>query len=496
MYGLLAETIETDPERTWAEFTLNPLAKWSDGMPVTPEDVIFTYELLTEKGRPPYNRRMNRIASIEKTSERKVRFTFNESSDREFPLIVALTAILPEHATDVETFGRSTLTPMIGSGPYLIGEIEPGESIVFNRRDDYWGRDVPAKRGFDNYRTIRVEYFRNQNALFEAFKKGISDVYPESDPVKWETGYDFPAVEDGLIKKSAFASSRPEPMFAFFFNTRREVFADRRVRAALAMLFDFEWVNRNLFGGRYSRTGSFWQNSDELSALGRPANEKETALLAPYPDAVQQNVMDGTYKPVVSDASGRDRRVLRAALEKLSEAGYAIVDGRLEKDGQQLSFEIMTSNLGEEKMALAYRRSAESLGIAVDVRTVDDAQFQQRRQSWDFDITAGSLSASLSPGAEQFFRWGSQSRDAEGSFNYAGTAEPAIDAMIEAIVNARSRDDFAAAVRAFDRILISGHYVIPLYHIREKWVAHRDHIQYPGYTPLYGYDLATWWSEK
>jgi peptide/nickel transport system substrate-binding protein len=496
MYGLIAETIETDADRTWAEFTINPLAKWSDGVPITPEDVIFTYEILTEKGRPPYNSRTKRIDKIEKTGERKVKFTFNELADREFPLIIGLTPVLPKHAIDPETFDSSPLEIPVGSGPYLIEKVEPGTRIVYKRDPDYWAKDLPSKRGFDNYESITVEYFRDQTALFEAFKKGIVHIYPEGDPVKWQTAYDFPAVDDGKVIKSSFSSARPESMLGFFFNTRRDQFADPKVREALAMLFDFEWANTNLFGNQYNRTGSYWQNSEELSALGRPADDREKALLAPYPDAVLPEVLDGTYAPSKTNGSGRDRRVLRAALKKFGEAGYAIEDGKLARDGIPLEFEIMVSGLGEEKMALAYKRSAESLGIAVSVRAVDDAQFQKQRQIWDYDVTVASLSASLSPGAEQLWRWGSQSRDAEGTFNYAGASEPAIDAMIEAMLRAREREDFAAAVRALDRILISGHYVIPLYHIREKWVAHWAHIKYPENTPLYGYQLPVWWSEK
>lgn len=496
MYGLIAETIETDPDRTWAEFTINPKAKWSDGEPITPEDVIFTYEVLTEKGRPPYNRRMERIEKIEKTGPNKVKFTFNDQADREFPLIIGLMPVLPKHAINVATFDQSTLTPPIGSGPYLVESVEPGSRITYKRDPDYWGRDIPSKRGFDNYDTITVEYFRDQTALFEAFKKGIFDIYAEGDPTKWQTGYDFPAVHEGKVKKVEFGSDEPQAMLGFFFNTRRPQFADRKVREALSMLFDFEWVNRNLFNDSYERTASYWQNSDELSAVGRPANEREKALLAPYPDAVQPDVMDGTWRPTTTDGSGRDRSVLRGALKKLGEAGYSIEDGKLVKDGRQLAFEIMTSNNGEEKMALAYKRSAEALGIAVTVRTVDDAQFQKRRQTWVYDMTAGALSASLSPGAEQMWRWGAQSRDVEGTFNYAGAQDPAIDAMIEALVNARSREDFAAAVRALDRVLISGYYAIPLYHIAKDWVAMWARVKYPDETPLYGYQLPVWWIEE
>ncbi|MEM0900240.1 MAG: extracellular solute-binding protein [Pseudomonadota bacterium] len=503
MYGLLAEKAEWDEDRTFIEFTLNDNARWSDGVPVTPEDVIFTYELFTEKGRPPYNRRTAQIESIEKIGDRKVRFNFNETSNREFPLIIALTPVLPKHATDLESFDSSGLTPLIGSGPYVVDSVEPGTRITYRRNPDYWGKDVPAMQGFANYETVAVEYFRDNTARFEAFKKGVFDIYPEGDPVAWENNYDFPAVEDGRIVKSTFVSERPERFLGFFFNTRKEVFADRAVREAIGMLFDFEWVNANLFSGRYTRTGSYWQNSDELSALGKPATDEERALLEPFSDSVLPSVMDGTYAPTVTDGSGRDRSVLRNAVQKLREAGYAIVDGQMQKDGQQLAFEVLLGTAAGaskdevERMALSIQRAAEVIGIAVSLRNVDDAQFQQRRQTYDYDLVAASLSASLSPGAEQVWRWGTQAVEPEGTFNFAGANNPAIDALIGEIVDARDRDEFSAAVRALDRVLISGHYAIPLYHLREKWVAHWSYVKFPeGDTPLYGYQIPVWWSDE
>nr|WP_026317178.1 extracellular solute-binding protein [Ahrensia kielensis] len=502
MYGLLAEKVETDDERTWIEFTLNAGAKWSDGVPVTPEDVIFTYEILTEKGRPPYDGRMARIEKIEKTGERKVKFTFNEKSNREYPLIIGLTPVLPKHAIDPETFEQSTLEAPIGSGPYLVGEVKPGTSITYKRNPDYWGKNIPSKVGVDNYDEIKVEYFRDTTAQFEAFKKGVFDIYPETDPGKWENNYDFPAVSEGKIIKSTFTSDEPERMVGFFFNTRREIFKERPVREALSMLFDFEWVNKNLFNDRFTRTGSYWQNSKELSALGRPADDKEKELLAPFMDDVLPSVMDGTYAPTKTDGSGRDRKIMRDVVKKLSEAGYTIEGGKMMKDGKQLSFEVLIGSVAGasqseiERMVLAYQRTAEAVGINVGIRAVDDAQFQKRRQTWDYDMVAGALSASLSPGAEQIWRWGSQSVEPEGTFNYSGGSSAGIDAMIDALVNAREREDFAAAVRAYDRLLISGHYVIPLYHLSEKRVAHRSRIKQPDYSPLYGYQLPTWWIEE
>lgn len=495
LYGLLAETIETDEARTYAEFQLNPAAKWSDGKPVTPEDVIFTYETFAEKGGPRFSNRKDRIAKIEKVGERGVRFTFNEKSDREFPLIVALTPIIPKHASP-SPFEEPTLERLIGSGPYLIDKIEPGTRMTFVKNPDYWGKNLNVKKGLDNFGSITVEYFREGTAQFEAFKKGLFDVYPEGDPVKWEKAYDFQAVADGRVVKETFVTGTPATMYGFFFNTRRKVFADRTVREALALLFDFEWTNKNLFAGKYSRTGSYWQNS-ELSALGVPASAGEAALLAPFADKVDAAVMAGTWKPAATDGSGRDRDVMKKAVSLLTSAGYAIKDRQMTgADGEPLAFEILCANGAEEKLALVYQRTLEKIGIVATVRTVDDAQYQQRRQTWDYDMLLASLSASPSPGTEQTGRWGTLSRDRDGTFNYAGAAEPSIDAMIDAIVKAKSRTEFVDAVRALDRLLISGHYAIPLYHLKEQWLARWTKIERPQTTPLFGYQLPTWWAKQ
>jgi peptide/nickel transport system substrate-binding protein len=495
LYGLLAESIDTDEARTFAEFQINPSAKWSDGKPVTPEDVIFTYETFAEKGRPPYSNRKDKIAKIEKTGARGVRFTFNEKSDREFPLIIALTPIIPKHASPAE-FDQPTLEKLIGSGPYLIDQVEPGTRITFKRNQDYWGKSLNVKKGLDNFATISVDYFRDGTAQFEAFKKGLFDIYPESDPIKWEKAYDFAAVQDGRVIKEKFVTGSPASMYGFFFNTRRKVFADRNVRTALSMLFDFEWTNKNLFANQYSRTGSFWQNS-ELSALGVPASAGEAALLAPFAGKIDPQVMTGTWKPAATDGSGRDRDVMKKAVMLLSEAGFAIKDRKMTgSDGKPLAFEILCANGAEEKLALVFQRTLEKVGIDAVVRTVDDAQYQQRRQTWDYDMLLASLSASLSPGIEQSGRWGSSSRDADGTFNYAGVAEPAIDAMIEAIGRAKSRAEFVDAVRALDRLLISGQYVIPLYHLKEQWLARWTKVEHPQYTPLTGYQLPAWWAKQ
>ncbi len=495
LYGLLAQSIDITPDRKTAIFDLNPDAKWSDGEPVTPEDVLFTYDVYTDKGRPPYSDRMKRIERLEKVGDHGVRFVFNKKADREFPLIVAMTPILPKHAFDKDTFDQTTLKPVVGSGPYTIEKVAPGERIVFRRNPNYWGRDLPSKRGFDNYDRITIEYFLNANSQFEAFKKGVCAVQLDADPKKLERGFDFPALKDGRVAIGAFENHIPPVVTGFLFNTRRPKFADVRVRRALGMLYDFEWVNRNVFDGELQRTVSFWQNS-ELSAYHAPASDEEKALLAPFPDEVTPAVMDGTYEPARTDGSGRDRAVMKAALDLLKTAGYSLSNGALAgPDKQPFGFEIVTASDSEQRLAIVYQRTLARLGIAVEVRSLEADQIQARKQRFDFDVIIGSTGfvGSLSPGIEQIGRWGSSSRDAPGSFNLAGVASRAIDATIEAMVNARGKDDFVAAVRALDRLLISGAYMVPMQHNPKQYIGYWTYLAHPENTSLSGYQLPTWW---
>jgi peptide/nickel transport system substrate-binding protein len=497
LYGLLAESVEWNDDRTFIQFNLNPKAKWSDGQPVTPDDVIFSFELLRDKARIPFSSRLAPVAKMEKVGEHGVRLTFNEKADREFPLILATgTPILPKHATDPATFDQSTLKPPVGSGPYRIKSISPGERIVYERDPGYWGKDIPAKVGFDNYDQISVEYFLQDNTLFEAFKKGAIDIYPDGSPTHWARAYDFPAVQNGDVIKDAFKPQLPTGMLGFVFNTRRSIFADVNVRAGLSLAFDFEWANKNLFEGAYTRTESFWQNSP-LSSLGKPADERELKILGAIKDRIEPAVLDGTYHLAKTDASGADRKVLRDAVELLKKGGYAIRNGRMtDASGRPLTFEVMTQTQDQEKLAIAYQRTLKMIGVDMSIRTVDDAQYQARSGNFDYDMIIKSYPASLSPGIEQVGRWGSDSRNRDGSFNFAGTADPDLDRLIETMLTVRSKEDFEAAVRAYDRMLISGHYLVPLYHIPDQWVARRKYIGYPGKLPLYGYQLNTWWDKR
>ncbi|MGK9050916.1 extracellular solute-binding protein [Neorhizobium petrolearium] len=497
LYGLLAESVEWDEDRTFVQFNLNPDAKWSDGQAVTPDDVIFSFELLRDKGRIPFSNRLAAVEKMEKVGEHGVRFTFSEKADRETPLILATaTPILPRHVIDPATFDQSTLKPPVGSGPYRVKSVSPGERIVYERNPDYWGKDIPSKIGFDNYDQITVEYFLQENTLFEAFKKGEIDIYLEGSPTHWARAYDFPAVRNGDVVKDAFKPQLPTGMLGFVFNTRRSVFADVNVRAGLSLAFDFEWANRNLFEGAYTRTESIWQNSP-LTSLGKPADDRELKILGPAKARIEPAVLDGTYRLPKTDGSGADRKVLRQAVDLLRKGGYTIKNGRMsDAAGRPLAFEVMTQTIDQEKLAIAYQRTLRMIGVDMSIRTVDDAQYQARSFKFDYDMIMKSYPASLSPGIEQLGRWGSAARDAQGSFNFAGTADPDLDRLIDAMLAARGEEDFEAAVRAYDRMLISGHYMVPLYHIPEQWVARRSYIGYPEALPLYGYQLNTWWDKR
>ncbi|MCM2292956.1 extracellular solute-binding protein [Allorhizobium sp. BGMRC 0089] len=494
LYGLLAESVQMDDARTYIQFNLNPKAHWQDGEPVTPQDVIFSFKLLQEKGRPPFNHRLDGVDKIEQVGDHSVRITFNSKADRETPMLLAFaTPILPKHAIDPATFDQPTLKIPIGSGPYKIKSIDPGQRIVYQRDPNYWGKDLPSKIGFDNYDTISVTYFLQENTLFEAFKKGDIDVYPDGSATHWARSYDFPAVNSGDVVRETFNPQLPTGMFGFVFNTRRPIFADVRVREALTLAFDFEWVNRTLFGNMFKRIESYWQNSS-LGAYGHAADDRELQILGAAKDRLSPEILAGTYMLPISDGSGADRNVLRQAVGLLGQAGYTINDGRMvDAHGVPLTFEVMTQNEGQEKMALAYQRTLRLIGIGMSIRTVDDAQYQARSNSFDYDMIVKSFPSSLAPGVEQFYRWGSVSRNLPGSFNYAGVADPDIDRILKSMVDSVSQEDYQDSVRALDRLLVAGHYVVPLYYNSEQWVAHWKHIARPDQTPMHGYQLPTWW---
>lgn len=496
LYGLLARTVETDDARSYVIFRLDPAAHFSDGAPVTADDVVFSWQLLRDHGRPSHRTYYSKVAKAEVLDARTVRFDFGSSSDRELPLILGLMPVLPKHAIDAATFENTTLAKPIGSGPYVVATVDVGKSVTFKRDPNYWGRDLPINRGLWNFDEVRFDFYRDGNAYFEAFKTGLYDVHSESDPARWESGYDFPAVRDGRVVKESFPTGLPKFSSDFVFNTRRPIFADVRVRQAIALLFDFEWVNRNFFYNLYKRSTSFFDDS-ELSAYHRPADQRERALLAPYADAVRPDVLDGTWSPPASDGSGRDREILRRALALLDAAGYEFEGTKLRNrtTGQPLAFEILVTSRDDERLALAYSSMLARAGINAQVRLVDAVQYDQRRLAFAFDMIEYRWEQSLSPGNEQSFYWGSAAADQQGTRNYMGVRSPAVDAMIAAMLSARDRADFVAAVRALDRVLVSGCYVVPLFYLPAQWVARWNYVRHPARTSLYGYLPETWWRQ-
>ncbi|MGP9810726.1 extracellular solute-binding protein [Rhodopseudomonas sp. NSM] len=495
LYGLLAQSVETDDARSYVTFRIDPRARFSDGKPVLAEDVLFSWQLLRDKGRPNHRLYYAKVVRAETPDPLTIRFDFGDVQDRELPLILGLMPIFPKHAVNADTFEETSLSPPIGSGPYRVSAVKAGASVTLTRNPDYWGRDLPVNRGLWNFDEIRIEYFREANSHFEAFKRGLYDYRVESEPLRWHDGYDFPAARDGAVIRDAIKTGLPQPTEVLVFNTRRPVFADIRVREALLQLFDFAWINHNYFFDLYTRAAGFFAGS-ELSAYARPADSGELKLLKPYLSRLRPDFIDGSYRLPASDASGRDRVAMRRALSLLAEAGYEL-DGtvmRRRDDHQPLAFEILVTTRDQERIALAFARDVKRVGIQASVRAVDAVQFDQRRISFDFDMIPNRWDQSLSPGNEQYFYWGAEAADTQGTRNYMGVKDPAVDAMIAAMVAAREHPEFVDAVRALDRVLASGFYVIPLYNIQEQWIARWNRIERPTANALTGYLPETWWA--
>lgn len=485
-YGLLASRVELNEERTRLAFEIDERATFSDGKPVTAEDVLFTFEMLKTKGKPFHRSSLARVTRARAASLRRVEFELGDGANRELPLVIGAMPIFARHATDPETFGETSFKPALGSGPYLVSAVDPGASLTLTRRKDFWAEEHPLTRGLFNAAEIRYDFYRDSNALFEAFKAGLYDVRLEADPTRWMTGYDVPAVRDGRIERKTLHFEAPKGMTGLVFNTRRPVFSDVRVREALGLMFDFEWVNRNLFHGVYRRAGSFFSDS-ELSALGVPADAREKALLAAFPGSVREDILSGSWAPAASDGSGRDREQARRALALLNDAGYALRDGVLRKDGsgEPFGFEITVTNRPQERLALNYAQSLGRLGITVAVRLIDDVQYWRRLSTFDFDMIQWTWPASASPGNEQIGRWASANAQRKGALNYAGVTSPAVDGALQALLAAREREDFVTAVRALDRLLLSGFYVVPLYYLPDTWLAHSRDVVLAGRQPRY-----------
>ncbi|WP_294939108.1 extracellular solute-binding protein [Tardiphaga sp.] len=496
LYGLLAQSVETDDARSFVTFRLDPRATFSDGRPLTADDVVFSWALLRDKGRPNHRQYYAKVAKAEAQDARTVRFDFGGQGDRELPLILGLMPVLPRHAINAETFEETSMAPPLGSGPYRVSAVKPGATVTLTRNPDYWGRDLPVNRGLWNFDEIRLDYFREANGHFEAFKRGLYDFRVEYEPLRWHDGYNFAAVKSGEVIRDAITTGLPKPSEFLVFNTRRPIFADIRVRQAMTLLFDFEWINRSYFFGLYARSAGFFPGS-ELSAYARPADARERALLGPYAAQMPADILDGLYRLPVSDGSGRDRETLRRALELLAETGFDLDDNVLRKRDSRapFAFEILVTSRDQERIALAYARDLKRAGIAMNVRAIDAVQFDQRKLSYDFDMIQNRWDQSLSPGNEQSFYWGSEAASLPGTRNYMGAKDPAIDALIATMLVTRDRAPFVDAVRALDRVLIAGFYAIPLYHVREQWIARWNRIERPQASALTGYLPESWWTQ-
>ncbi|WP_393977673.1 extracellular solute-binding protein [Xanthobacter nonsaccharivorans] len=493
LYPLLARAVTTDAARSFVTFSLDPRARFANGDPVTSADVLFSFALMRDMGRPNHRLYYAKVAKAEAPDTLTVRFTFTEP-DRELPLIMGLMPVFDASTIDTSHFEETNLSPLVGSGPYRIGAVDAGSSITLEKRADYWGRDLPVNRGLYNFDAVRFSYFRDVNTEFEAFKKGLVDARFENDPGRWETGYDFPAARTGQVVRETIPTGTPKPYSAFVFNTRRSLFSDIRVRRAMIELFDFEWLDRSFYHGLYRRTASFFEGSD-LAAPGHKADARELAILAPYPDAVVPDVLAGTYRPPASDGSGRDRARLRAAIDLLAEAGWELRKGVMVKaeTGAPLAFEIMVATREQERLAVAYAGQLKRAGINALVRFVDAVQFDARRSAYEFDMVPNVWAQSLSPGNEQAFYFGAAAADTPGTRNYMGAKAPAIDAAIAALLAAGELDDYVAAARALDRVLISGAYGVPLFHTPGQWLARWTRIARPERASLYGTLPETWW---
>lgn len=494
-YGLIAETVETPPDRSWVTFTLRPQARWHDGKPITADDVIFSLDILRGKGAPLYRFYYAGVERAEKLGERKVRFVFKPGDNRELPLILGQLPILPRHYWQDKAFDETTLTPPLGSGPYRVGKFEPGRSITYERVKDYWAKDLPTQKGRFNFDVIRYDVYRDSTVALEALKAGEYDLRRENEAKKWATAYaDWPALKDGRAALREYGDGLPAPIQGYAFNLRRPLFADIRVRQALALAFDFEWTNRNLFYGQYVRTRSFFDHS-ELAARGRPA-AAELKLLEPLRAQVPPQVFGEAFAAPVTDPEQGIRPNLRQAMALLQDAGWRVVDGRLvDGDGRPFRFEILLSSPVFERVTLPFARNLKRLGIEAGVRTVDPTQYVNRTRAFDFDMVVAIWGQSLSPGNEQSLFWTSAAADQPGSRNTGGIKNPAVDVLVDKLIAAPDRAALVAASRALDRVLTWNWYLIPHWHSPVTRVALWDKFGQPATVPLQGWQMHAMWAK-
>ena len=501
MYGLLAESIERPESNDWVAFTLRKEAKWADGQPVTPDDVIWTFNTLMEHGMPFFKAYYGDVTKVEKTSSRRVKFTLAHKDNAELPLIIAQLPVLPKHYWTAEgrSFTGNALAPVLGSGPYKIGRVVPGRSIEYIRDPNYWGRDLPINKGKFNFDKITFDYYKDQNVALEAFFAGEYDYRMENTAKLWATAYNAAPVRDGRIIKEEISHGRPAGMQGFLYNIRRHVFQDMRVREALGYAFDFEWSNKQFAYGSYTRTNSYFENS-ELGAPDHPPEGRVKKILEQYKDKIPQSVFTDRPQPSLSEGDGNMRANLRRAMTLLDEAGYKLGKDGIrvhEKTGRRLSFEIADSSPMFERWVLPFISNLRKIGVEAKFRVLDTAQYQNRMNDFDFDMTIGTIPQSDSPGNEQRDFWGSAKADMKGSRNYIGIKDPVIDDLIEKIIRAPNRDELVALCQALDYVLLSGHYVIPQWHSNKFNVAYAKKLAHPQIlSPLTPGVDDTWWVQQ
>ncbi|MDZ7888338.1 MAG: extracellular solute-binding protein [Pseudomonas sp.] len=493
-YGLLAEKIEVAPDHSWVRFYLRPQARFHDGQAVTAADVVFTFDALMKDGAPQYKAYYADVAKATAEDAQRVRFDFKRSNNRELPLILGQLPVLPKHWWSNREFNKGNLEMPLGSGPYKVADVAAGRSIRYERVKDYWGNDLAVNRGFYNFDSILIDYYRDTTVALEALKAGQFDYWLEVSAKNWASAYDVPAVKDGRLRKEEITNHNPTGMQGFVFNIRRPLFQDPRVREALGLLFDFEWTNKQLFNGAYTRTRSYFENS-ELAASGLPGSD-ELKILEPLRAKLDPKVFNSAFEVPRSDASGIIREQQRRAYQLLQEAGWKIVDDKMvDADGKPVSLEFLLAQTDFERVLLPYKRNLADLGIELVIRRVDVSQYINRLRSRDFDMIVGGFGQSSSPGNEQREYWHSSSADNPGSRNFIGLKDPAVDSLVEGLINADSRQSLVAHTRALDRVLLAGHYVIPNWHIKTWRVAYWDRLQHPEATPLYDVGLMTWWAK-
>ena len=492
-YGLIAESVEVPDDLSYATYNLRRAARFHDGTPITAADVVWSFDTLKAKGAPHYRFYYGDVAQAEALAPDKVKFHFTGPKNRELPQIIGQLPVLSKKYWEGREFDSTTLERPVGSGPYRVGPFEAGRHIVYERVADHWARDIPTVKGQYNFDQVRYDFYRDPTIALEAFKAHAYDYRNENSALTWATGYDFPAIRANLIAKTQLRHERPTGMQAFVFNLRREKFRDRRVREALGYAFDFEWSNKNLFFDQYTRTTSFFSNS-ELAASGAPSPD-ELAFLEPFRGKIPNEVFTAAYRPAMTDGSGNIRDNLRRAQELLRQAGWAIKDNKLidPKTGRPLEIEFLLVSAQFERIVGPLVRNLERLGVTGRIRTVDPAQYQNRERNFDFDVVIETFAQSNSPGNEQRDFWSAASADRQGGRNLIGIKDPAVDALVEKIIAAPDRKSLVAATRALDRVLLWGHYVIPQWHVRTDRFAYWVKFGQPSVTPKYGVGFFTWW---